>query len=141
VVAYKEGQMDVVLLLGRVLFGALFVMSAVGHLTQTPAMAGYAASRGVPMATPLTVLSGVQILLGGASVVLGVWADLGSLVLVVFLVATAVMMHAFWRETEPMSRQMEMVQFNKDLALAGAALGFFWVFTNDPGLTLTGPLF
>jgi len=104
-------------------------------------MAAYAATRGVPMATPLTLLSGVQILLGGSSVLLGVWGDLGSLLLVVFLVATAVLMHAFWRETEPMSRQMEMVQFNKDLALAGAALGFFWVFSQEPALTLTGPLF
>jgi len=137
----EEGQMDVVLLIGRVLFGALFVASAIGHLTQTQALAGYAASRGVPMARPLTVLTGAQILLGGASVVLGVWGDLGSLLLVVFLAGTASLMHAFWRETEPMDRQMEMVQFNKDLALAGAALGFFWVFSQEPGLTLTGPLF
>jgi putative oxidoreductase len=133
--------MDVVLLVGRVLFGALFIASAIGHLTQTKAMAGYAASRGVPMATAATVLTGVQILLGGSSVILGVWGDLGSLLLVVFLAGTAVLMHQFWRESEPMNRQMEMVHFNKDVALAGAALGFFWVFSSDPGLTLTGPLF
>ena len=133
--------MDVVLLVGRVLFGALFVASAIGHLTQTKAMAGYAASRGVPMATAATLLTGVQILLGGSSVILGVWGDLGSLLLVVFLAGTAVLMHQFWRESEPMNRQMEMVQFNKDVALAGAALGFFWVFSGDPGLTLTSPLF
>ena len=133
--------MDVVLLVGRVLFGALFVASAIGHLTQTKAMAGYAASRGVPMATAATLLTGVQILLGGSSVILGVWGDLGSLLLVVFLAGTAVLMHQFWRESEPMNRQMEMVHFNKDVALAGAALGFFWVFSSDPGLTLTGPLF
>jgi putative oxidoreductase len=133
--------MDVVLLVGRVLFGALFVASAIGHLTQTKAMAGYAASRGVPMATAATLLTGGQILLGGFSVILGVWGDLGSLLLVVFLAGTAVLMHQFWRESEPMNRQMEMVQFNKDVALAGAALGFFWVFSSDPGLTLTGPLF
>src|SRR5215207_23575 len=113
--------MDVVLLVGRVLFGALFVASSIGHLTQTKAMAGYAASRGVPMATAATLLTGVQILLGGASVILGVWGDLGSLLLVVFLAGTAVLMHQFWRESEPMNRQMEMVQFNKDVALAGAA--------------------
>jgi putative oxidoreductase len=133
--------MDVVLLAGRVLFGALFVASAMGHLTQTKAMAGYAASRGVPMATPLTLITGVQILVGGLSVILGVWGDLGALLLAAFVIATAVLMHAFWRESEPMSRQMEMVQFNKDVALAGAALGFFWAFRNGAGLTLTGPLF
>jgi putative oxidoreductase len=133
--------MDVVLLLGRVLFGALFLASAIGHLTQTQAMAGYAASRGVPVATAATILTGVQIMVGGLSVILGVWGDLGSLVLVAFLAGTASLMHPFWRETEAMNRQMEMVHFNKDLALAGAALGFFWVFSQDPGLTLTGPLF
>lgn len=133
--------MDVVLLLGRVLFGALFLASAMGHLTQTQTMAGYAASRGVPTATPLTVLSGVQILLGGISVVLGVWGDLGALLLTGFLAGTAFWMHAFWRESEPANRQMEMVHFNKDVALAGAALGFFWAFSTDPALTLTGPLF
>lgn len=133
--------MDVVILIARVLFAALFLGSAVGHLTQTGAMAGYAASRGVPMAKPATLVSGVLILLGGLSVLLGIWGDLGALLLVVFLVPTAFLMHGFWRETDPTAKQMEMVQFNKDMALAGAALAFFWVFTQEPGLALTGPLF
>jgi putative oxidoreductase len=133
--------MDVVLLIGRVLFVALFLGSAVGHLTQTDAMAGYAASRGVKMARPATVVSGVMMVLGGLSVLLGVWGDLGALLLLVFLLPTAFLMHAFWRETDPTAKQTEMVQFNKDIALAGAALAFFWAFSQDPGLTITGPLF
>jgi hypothetical protein len=36
---------------------------------------------------------------------------------------------------------MEMVQFNKDLALAGAALAFYWVFYEGVGLTITDALF
>jgi hypothetical protein len=40
-----------------------------------------------------------------------------------------------------MAKQMETVQFNKDVALAGAALAFFVVFRTDVGLTITGPLF
>ena len=51
------------------------------------------------------------------------------------------MMHNFWKETEPQAKQMEMIQFNKDIALAGAALAFIWIFSIDPDLTLTGPLF
>jgi putative oxidoreductase len=133
--------MDVVLLIGRVLFVALFLGSAVGHLTQTDAMAGYAASRGLKMARPATVASGVLMVLGGLSVLLGVWGDLGALLLLVFLLPTAFLMHAFWRETDPTAKQTEMVQFNKDIALAGAALAFFWAFSQDPGLTITGPLF
>ncbi|MEU4364615.1 DoxX family protein [Promicromonospora sp. NPDC023987] len=133
--------MDVVLLIARVLFVALFFGSAVGHLTQTDGMAGYAASKGVPMARQATLATGVLMLLGGLSVLLGVWGDLGALLLFVFLVPTAFMMHAFWRETDATAKQTEMIQFNKDLALAGAALAFLWVFSQDPGLTITGPLF
>lgn len=133
--------MDVVLLIGRVLFVALFLGSTVGHLTQTESMAGYAASRGVPLARAATLASGVVMLLGALSVLLGVWGDLGALLLLVFLLPTAFLMHGFWRESDPAAKQMEMIQFNKDIALAGGALAFFWVFSQDPGLTITGPLF
>ena len=133
--------MDVVLLIARVLFAALFLGSAINHLTQSEGMAGYAASRGVPMAKQATLVSGVLLLLGALSVLLGVWGDLGALLLLAFLLLTAVLMHAFWRETDPTAKQMEIVQFNKDVGLAGAALAFFWVFSQEPGLTVTGPLF
>lgn len=133
--------MDVVLLIARVLFVALFLGSGLSHLIKTNDMAGYAASRGVPMAKAATLASGVLIVLGGLSVLLGIWGDLGALLLVVFLLSTAVMVHGFWRETDPTARYGEMVHFNKDMALAGAALAFFWVFSLDPGLTITDSLF
>lgn len=133
--------MDVVFLIARILFCFLFLSSAVGHLTKTDAMAGYTRSRGVPAAQQAVLVSGLLILVGALLVLLGVWGDLGALLLVVFLAPTAVLMHGFWRETEPMAKQMETVQFNKDTALAGAALAFFVVFHAGIGLTITGPLF
>ncbi|MBQ1088836.1 DoxX family protein [Streptomyces sp. B93] len=136
--------MDVLVLIGRILFVVLFLSSAVAHLTQSRSMAAYATSRGLPAALPATVGSGVLMLAGALSVVLGVWADLGALLLVVFLVPTALLMHAFWKETEPQNRQLEMIQFFKDLSLAGASLmllAFFAYAGDDLGLTITGPLF
>ncbi len=133
--------MDFVLLVGRILFVALFLASAMGHLTQSKAMGAYAGSKGIPSPVLATQASGVLILLGGISVLLGLWGDLGSLLLVVFLLPTALLMHAFWKETDPMAKQMEMVQFNKDLALAGGAFVLFWTFSQDPGLTITHSLF
>lgn len=135
--------MDVIVLIGRILFTVLFLGSAVGHFTQREAMSGFAASRGVP-AAPLAVAgSGVLQLLAGLSVLLGIWPDLGALLLVIFLIPTAVLMHGFWRESDPQARQLEMIQFLKDISLAGAALMLFAFFahTDDLGLTITGPLF
>jgi putative oxidoreductase len=135
--------MDVIVLIGRILFAALFLGSAYAHLAMTDALAGYAQARGVPMARLATIVGGVMLAVGGLSVLLGVWADLGSLILVAFLVPTAILMHGFWKESDPQARQMEMTQFQKDLALCGAALMLFAFFAHvdDLGLTITGPLF
>ncbi|MFD6158309.1 DoxX family protein [Nocardia sp. NPDC060256] len=135
--------MDVVVLIGRVLFSVLFLSSALGHFMQTEAMTGYTASKGVPMAKLSVLGSGALFGLGGLSVLLGVWADLGSVLLAALLVVTALLMHPFWKETDAQAKQGEMVNFNKNLALAGAALMLFAFFAHvdDLGLTITGPLF
>jgi putative oxidoreductase len=135
---------DVIALIGRILFVLLFFGSAVGHLTQTEAMAGYAAAKGVPSAKAATLGSGVLMVVAGLMLLLGVWADLAALLLVIYLLPTALLMHAFWKETDPQAKQMEMIQFNKDVALAGGALMFFGLYAgvgSELGLTITGPLF
>ena len=136
--------MSVLVLIGRIVFSVLFLYSAVGHLTQTKNMSQYAASRGVPVAYAATLLGGVPLLLGGLSVLLGIWADLGALLLAIFLFPTAVLMHGFWKEKDPMARMTEQVAFLKDSALGGASLallGLFVIAGDELGLTITGPLF
>ncbi|HEY0641319.1 MAG TPA: DoxX family protein [Pseudonocardiaceae bacterium] len=103
--------MDVLVLIGRILFVALFLGSAVGHLTQSEAMGGYAKAKGVPAAKLSVIASGVLIAVGALMVLLGIWADLGALLLLVFLVPTAFLMHAFWKETDPQARQQELIAF------------------------------
>jgi uncharacterized membrane protein YphA (DoxX/SURF4 family) len=136
--------MDVVALIGRILFAALFLGSAFGHFAQAEAMAGYASAKGVPQAKLAVFASGALILVGGLLVLLGLWMDLGALILVVFLVPTAFLMHPFWKETDPMAKQGEMVHFQKDIALAGAALLIFALYAGygtELGITITEPLF
>lgn len=133
--------MDVVVLIGRIMFAVLFLASGVGHLTQRDMMAGYAGSKGVPSPKAAVVGSGVLILVGALMVLLGLWADLGALLLVVFLVPTAIMMHGPWKVTDAQDKQMEQIQFLKGLALGGAAVMLFAFFATTPdlGLTLSDP--
>lgn len=135
--------MDVIVLIGRIVFAMLFIGSGMGHLTQTDGMAGYAESKGVPQARPMVILSGIIIILAALSIAFGIWADLGALVLVVFLVMTAFLMHGPWKAADAEEKQTAQVQFMKDLGLAGASLILFAFFaaTPDLGLTITGPLF
>jgi uncharacterized membrane protein YphA (DoxX/SURF4 family) len=136
--------MDFVILIGRILFVALFLGAAMNHFTQAKPMTGYAQARGVPMPAVGVYGGGVLLGLGGLSVLFGIWPDLGALLLVIFLIPTALLMHAFWKETDPQSRMNEMIQFQKDLALGGASLMLFGLFANlgdDLGLVIAAPLF
>ena len=136
--------MDVLYLIGRILFGLLFLGSAVAHLTDKGAMAGFAESRGVRPGRPMVLLSGLQILVGSVLVLLGIWTDLGAILLALFTLATAVLIHGFWRDKEPTARYMEMVQFQKDVALVGASLILLylaWQLEGDLAFTITDPLF
>jgi putative oxidoreductase len=135
---------DVIVLIGRILFVFLFLTSGYAHFAMRKMMAPYAASKGVPMSMPATIAGGVLLVAGGLSVLLGIWADLGALLLFIFLFPTAILMHGFWKETDPQAKMTEQTQFSKDLALSGASLMLFALFSfagKDLGLTITGPLF
>jgi uncharacterized membrane protein YphA (DoxX/SURF4 family) len=116
---------EIALIAGRVLFALIFINSGISHFTKNEAMTGYAKFKKVPMAKAAVYLSGLMILLGGIYIVLGFYADLGALLIALFLIPTAFLMHAFWKETDPTAKQNETIGFFKDLSLAGAALIIF----------------
>lgn len=96
--------MDIVILIGRILFGAVFVGGALGHFTQTAAMAAYTESKGIKPGKLAVLGSGAWMLTGAALVIAGAWADLGALMLAAFLLPTAFVMHPFWNEGTRRSR-------------------------------------
>lgn len=136
--------MEEIFLIGRILFAYLVIGSGIGHLTKTAAMAGYAESRGIPSAKLAVQISGLALVLGGVSIVLGILGDAGALGLAILMVILAFGMHAFWKESDEMAKMTEMVAFNKDIALAGGALAFYVIFYLTDGIgyyTITGALF
>jgi putative oxidoreductase len=109
-----------VVLLGRLLFVLIFLMSGPRHfMGQTIA---YAASRGVPLAFLAVPFSGLLALAGGLSILLGYRARIGAWLIVLFLVGVTPMMHNFWTVTDPMMYQMQMVMFMKNVSMLGGAL-------------------
>jgi putative oxidoreductase len=107
-------------LAGRLLFASIFVISAPGLFTAK--LIGYAAHQGVPMAGVLVPVAGLIALAGGLSIALGFHAKAGAWLLVLFLVPVTFTMHAFWNERDPMTVQLQQVNFLKNLALLGGAL-------------------
>lgn len=133
--------MDIVLIIGRVLFALMLVTGGLNHFTKAEAMAGYAAHKGVPQPKLANLVSGLMLLLGGLSIILGVWADLGALLAAAVLLAMAVMMHDFWKAADPQAKQMETISFFKNVSMAGGALVMFAALAAaDKGVRVIGPM-
>lgn len=116
--------MEIAFLIGRIVLGAYYLFNAYNHFKNLEMMTGYAASKGVPAPKLAVAGTGVLLLLGGLSILLGYQPTLGVILLVVFLVPVAFMMHNFWAVQDPQMKMGEMVHFMKNIALAASALMF-----------------
>jgi putative oxidoreductase len=132
--------MDVIELVGRLVFAGLFLFYGVQHFTQFAFFRNFAGAKGTPFPEVAVAATGAMLLVGGSLVALGAWADLGALILFVFLVPVAFTIHPYWKEADPAARGAEQGIFLKDLALGGAALLFLGLAAHA-SYTLTGPLF
>lgn len=87
--------------------------------------------------------SGVAMIVGGIMIALGIWADVGALILLAALVPVSFIMHAFWKQSDPQAQQMEFTNFFKNMQVAGGLLIVFWVYNQGQDLpaSLTDGLF
>ncbi|HEV2672772.1 MAG TPA: DoxX family protein [Gemmatimonadales bacterium] len=121
-----------VLLLGRVVFSYFFLYSGFNHLTKLSMYSQYAGASGVPAPTLLTAISGLMLLAGGLSILLGVQARVGAALIAVFLVTAAFTVHKFWGLADPMMAANQAAQFWKNISLTGACLMIIGFATLDP---------
>ena len=110
-------------LLARLLIAVIFLVSAVGNkIPQFQQTAEYMASEGVP--NPRFALFGAigLLLLGGLSVIAGAWTRIGAMFLFTFLAAATFYFHDFWQMVDPAQRQLQTIQFMKNLSIGGGLL-------------------
>ena len=112
--------MKYIVLIGRILYSAIFIAASLGHFSQDTIV--FAGSQGVPLAAVLVPLSGVIGFLGGLSILIGFKARYGAWLLVIFLVPVTLMMHAFWNIDDVMENGIQKAMFLKNLSMLGAAL-------------------
>lgn len=121
-----------VLLIGRIIFSFFFIYSGFNHLTKLSMVAQYAGASGVPAPTLLTAISGLMLLAGGLSILLGVQVRWGALLIAAFLVPAAIFVHKFWGIADPMMAANQAAHFWKNIALTGACLMIFALATVYP---------
>lgn len=120
--AIETAAGGVAFLAARVLLGGVLAFMGLNHFTGTDQLAGYAEAKGVPAPRLGVYVSGLLLVLGGLSIVLGVYPIVGAAMLVLFLVVATPAFHDFWAVDDPETRQSEMTAFLKNVGLTGGAL-------------------
>lgn len=125
--------MDVVELLGRLLLAATFLITPYGvvksadRVAGSPAFTKSAALSGLSVGVRVLMIRSVSVaaMAGAVMIGVGLWPDLGALLLVVFLVPVTVVMHRFWEEEEWLPRKQRRDAFLSNMSMAGGALILF----------------
>jgi uncharacterized membrane protein YphA (DoxX/SURF4 family) len=114
-------------LIGRILVGCYYLFSAAHHFTATDTLARYAAMHAVPMPHLAVLVAGVLLGVAGLSLLLGLYPEVGVAALVLFFVPVTFVMHAFWADADPTMRQIDIINFSKNIGLLGSSLMFLAV--------------
>jgi len=138
--------MTVVELIGRVLFALVFLVSPGAVLKRVGAVAGAPPLRWMPKGVaPIAVAgSAVVAVIGAALIALGLWPDLGAILVIAFLIPVTLTMHRFWEVSDPGPRGIKRGTFLYNVSLAGGAILLFCMVNQAqdvPAGLLSDPLF
>ena len=114
---------DVILLIGRIFLGWIFVRSGYGKLFDIPAYAATFPARGLP--TFLAYIAVPAEFFGGIALILGLATRYLVLVMVIFMLVATFSSHRYWEFTDVAVRRAQDSSFYKNIAMLGGLLFLF----------------
>jgi putative oxidoreductase len=120
---------DTAALVGRILLAVLFIKSGWGKIGGFDATASMMASKGLPMASVLLVITIAMELGGSLLLVVGYKARWAALAFALWLIPVTLTFHAYWN-VPPEQVQAQSINFFKNLSIFG---GMLMVFAMGPG--------
>ncbi|MBZ6076395.1 DoxX family protein [Microvirga puerhi] len=112
---------DTLLLIGRILLAAIFVISGITKFYALGDTAAYIASKGLPLPWLVAPVSAVVEVALGLAIVVGFRTRWAALALAVFALVTIPFFHDFWNMSDQ-ARAENQIQAMKNIAMAGAFL-------------------
>jgi putative oxidoreductase len=110
-----------ILLLGRVCIGSLYLMSGINHWRDLTLLTHFMG--GLPGSVHVWAMLAATIeVAGGVALVLGFRTRDFALLLVLFNLSAAAIGHPYWSITDATARWAQFIHFWKDIGLVGGAL-------------------
>jgi putative oxidoreductase len=114
--------MNFIPLVGRVLFVSMFLYYGRNHFTNYDGISGYAEFVGVPLPGVATIVGGLLLVVGGVSILLGLRAKIGAILVIAFLLTAAFIVHDYWTLDADSGRSLQEILFWRNISGIGAAL-------------------
>lgn len=108
---------DIVLLIGRVMLGWIFLRSGYGKLFDIGAVAATFPPRGLPAF--MAYISVPAEFFGGLALILGFATRYAAIVLVIFTLVATFSSHRYWEFTEAATRRVQDGNFWKNISMLG----------------------
>jgi putative oxidoreductase len=126
--SWAAGTADILLLIGRILLGWIFVRSGYGKLLNLEAYAATLPPRGIPdfmvyIAVPIEFF-------GGLALIVGLATRYVVMIMIVFMLVATFSSHHYWTITDAATRRVQDSNFYKNMAMLG---GFFFLFVCGSG--------
>lgn len=106
----------------QIVLGGYFVVAGMKHFTKAKDLIGYASFKKVPMPAVAVYVSGAVLVLGGLGIATQQQLFWSYSLLAVTLVIFAVTIHTFWSTADAQAKITDMIQFQKNIAIAAALL-------------------
>ena len=117
------GTSDIILLVGRILIGWIFVRSGYGKIFDIPSYAATFPPRGLP--TFLAYIAVPAEFFGGLALVFGFATRYAALVMVVFMLVATFSSHRYWDFADAAARRAQDSNFYKNMAILGGIFSLF----------------
>jgi putative oxidoreductase len=108
--------------LSQLLLAGIFIKGGADAFLEPDARVEKVAKAGLSNPRVAVELNGAAMVAGGTMLALGIAPRLVAAGLIGSLVPTTIIGHAFWREKPGAVREMQMIQFLKNLGLLGGLL-------------------
>ena len=125
-----EFLQDLFSLIGRVLISVMFLWAAYEKITHWHQTVAYMKSKGISHLNIVLPVGVALKIIGGLSVLLGWYAHIGALLLLIVSIAALLTVHDWWKQKPGPEHQMEKLLFLKDIAIIG---GLFMVLALGAG--------
>jgi putative oxidoreductase len=121
---------EVILLLGRVALGAIFLKSGLQKLLALGAFATSLAARGVPQSPTWAVIGATVEFVGGILIVTGFRVRCASLLMILFVIVATGISHRYWEFADAATQRTQESHFFKNVSIIG---GFLLLYARGSG--------